>query len=371
VARLGGDEFAVLLDDVHDVADATHVADRVLESLRGPMRVAGSEVNVSASIGIARAGGADAADALLRNADVAMYRAKQRGKGGHEVFVPEMHAALVDRLELEADLRHALADQSCAEFTMLYQPIVELATGRPIGVEALVRWEHPRRGLVSPATFIPLAESTGLIIPLGNWVMREACVRAAAWQSLRDEHLDVHTGSADPAPLTVTVNLSGRQLQHPGIVEEVASALSASGLPAERLVLEITESVIMQDTEANLAVLHALKSLGVRLAIDDFGTGYSSLSYLQKFPIDILKIDKAFVDGVGRGGSDEALARTIVALGDMLSVRCVAEGIEDEQQRMHLLAIGCDFGQGYLFTRPMTSAAVEAIVCRPELPLAT
>ena len=353
VARLGGDEFAVLLDATRGDEDAIAVAGRVLVALTAPIQLDGAEVAVAASIGIARAGDDDGADELLRNADVAMYRAKQRGKSGYEIFAPEMHAALLDRLALEADLRRALADGTCEEFRVHYQPIVRLAEGRISGMEALVRWQHPRRGLVAPADFIPSAESTGLIVPLGRWVLGEACRQMVRWQ-------ERGAVAPDGAALTLTVNLSGRQLQHPDLVRDVADALAASGLVPSSLVLEITETVIMRDTEANLATLHALRALGVRLAIDDFGTGYSSLAYLKRFPIDILKIDKAFVDGVGRGGSEAALARTIVALGDTLALRCVAEGIEMDEQREHLQSIGCEFGQGYLFARPLAPELADA-----------
>jgi diguanylate cyclase (GGDEF)-like protein/PAS domain S-box-containing protein len=356
VARLGGDEFAVLLANVVSVVDAVTVADRITASLRAPVRLDRGEVTVGASIGIACASDGDGAEELLRNADVAMYRAKHGGRGRHEVFEPSMYADVVNRLEVEAELRHAVEQLEVAnEFCVLYQPIVELSDGEVNGVEALVRWMHPRRGMVSPIQFIPTAESTGLIVPLGRWVLREACRQAAAWQHLR----------AADAPLTITVNISGRQLQDPALVTDVAAALADSGLSPYNLVLEITESVIMQRTDETLGALHALKALGVRLAIDDFGTGYSSLAYLQRFPIDILKIDKSFVDGVAAGGTDAALARTIIALGDMLSLRCVAEGIEEADQRAHLRDLGCTLGQGYYFARPMAPAALAVLLQQP------
>ncbi|WP_284351498.1 putative bifunctional diguanylate cyclase/phosphodiesterase [Roseisolibacter agri] len=355
VARLGGDEFAVLLENTRDEDDAITVAERVMQALGAPLALEGSELQVGASIGLARARPEDGPEELLRNADVAMYRAKHGGKGRTEVFAPEMHAAIVDRLALEADLRRALAEPSRDQFAVRFQPIVRLTDGAVVGVEALVRWTHPVRGALSPATFIPIAETSGLIVPLGAWVLREACREGARWARSRPR------GRGVP-PLTLTVNLSGRQLQAPGLVEDVAAALAESGLDPASLVLEITETVIMQQTEANLVTLHALKALGIRLAIDDFGTGYSSLSYLQRFPIDILKIDKSFVDGLSRGGSDAALARTIIALGDTLALRCIAEGVEDDAQRTHLQALGCDYAQGFLFARPLPVAEIDALL---------
>jgi EAL domain-containing protein (putative c-di-GMP-specific phosphodiesterase class I) len=276
-----------------------------------------------------------------------------------------MHAEVLDRLELEADLRAAVTGISSAEnqFRLVYQPIVQLSTERLIGVEALVRWDHPVRGVVNPAIFIPLAEEMGLIRPLGSWILREACAEAVSWTDDRgsDPAGTVGPEAADRHP-SISVNLSGRQLQHPDLVDEVAQILSETRLPPNRLVFEITESVIMRDTEDVLASLRRLKELGIRLAIDDFGTGYSSLSYLQKFPVDILKIDKAFVDGVAAGGQAAALTRTIIALADMLSLRTVAEGIEGNDQSLHLQALGCGFGQGYLFAKPLSAEAAGALV---------
>jgi diguanylate cyclase (GGDEF)-like protein/PAS domain S-box-containing protein len=355
VARLGGDEFAVLLENTRDDDDALVVADRVAHALRAPLALEGSELQVCASIGLARARPEDGPEELLRNADVAMYRAKHAGKGRTEVFAPEMHAAIVDRLALEADLRRALADPACGQFAVHFQPIVRLEDETVVGVEALARWNHPTRGPLPPMTFIPIAEASGLIVPLGAWVLRQACRAGERWAANR-------RATADAPPLTLTVNLSGRQLQAPGLVDDVAAALAESGIEPSTLVLEITETVIMQQTESNLLTLHALKALGIRLAIDDFGTGYSSLSYLQRFPIDILKIDKSFVDGLSRGGSDAALARTIIALGDTLALRCIAEGVEDDAQRTHLQALGCDYAQGFFFARPLPLAEVDALV---------
>jgi len=267
-----------------------------------------------------------------------------------------MHQALVDRMAIAADLREGIAGN---QLTLLYQPIVELETGEIIAVEALVRWVHPERGMLPPALFIPLAEETGLIVPLGRWVIREACRQGARWQADGDDAIG--------RPLSISINLSGRQLESEELAGDVRAALDESGLAPERLVLEITESAIMEDVEATLEKLHQLKMLGVRLAIDDFGTGYSSLSSLQRFPIDILKIDKAFVDGIVRGGSDAALARTIIALGDTLSLRTVAEGIEHQKQRTLLRDLGCELGQGYLFAKPLRPQEIRDLLGPKEV----
>jgi EAL domain-containing protein (putative c-di-GMP-specific phosphodiesterase class I) len=306
-------------------------------------------VLVGASIGVAHAEVGQDVHEVLRNADLAMYRAKASGRGGHEVFEPAMYAAVLERLQLEADLRRAVADD---ELRLVYQPIVALDSGRALGVEALLRWQHPTRGLVPPLSFIPLAEETGLIVAIGRWVLAEACRQGRRWQlAAEDGH----------AP-TMSVNISGRQLLDPSLVDDVRATLAESGLAPALLTLEITESVLMQDTESTLATLRALKALGVRLAIDDFGTGYSSLGYLQRFPIDVLKIDKTFIDGVARGGSDAVLARTIVTLAGMLELNTVAEGVERADQHAQLLALGCARGQGYLFSRPVGAGDIDALL---------
>ena len=349
VARLGGDEFAVLIEHASADADAIIVAERIAASLRVPFALGDCQMSVSASIGIARASDDDNAETLLRNADVAMYQAKHEGRGRHAIFEPAMHRALVDRMALESDLRDGIER---GELRLVYQPIVELQTGRLTAIEALVRWAHPRRGILPPALFVPLAEETGLIVPLGRYVLREACRQAVVWQN-------ASAGAAAPA---VAVNLSGRQFDQEDLAADVAAALQESGLNPACLVLEITESVVMRNTEATVLQLHALKALGVQLAIDDFGTGYSSLSSLQRFPIDILKIDRSFIDGVTRGGNNAALARTIIALGDMLAMRTVAEGIEHEDQQELMHKLGCRFGQGYLFAKPVSADEITLLL---------
>ena len=336
-ARIGGDEFAILLGDVGDPDRAPRVAERVIAALGEPFAVLGREVFVSASIGIAY--GRTDAENLLRNADVAMYRAKRSGEGGaYEIFEPSMHAAVVERLELEADLRRAIERD---ELVLHYQPIIGLASGRVVGLEALLRWAHPRRGLVMPCEFIPLAEETRLIAELGRWALHEACRQAAQWRD------DPQTGRP-----WVSVNLSGLQLLDDGLDAEVAGALADSGLEPAGLTLEITETVLVQDVAAAVDRLENLRALGVSIAIDDFGTGYSSLRYIGRFPADVLKIAKPFVDGL-HDEKDAALVRTIIALADSLGLRTVAEGVEDREQLERLCDLGCALGQGYLFARPL------------------
>jgi diguanylate cyclase (GGDEF)-like protein/PAS domain S-box-containing protein len=350
VARLGGDEFAILLEDLVQPDDAFTTTERILETLREPILVQGKEVFVGASIGIAPLGRkVDSADTLLRNADIAMYAAKRQGRGGYVVFSDGMDTATRHRLELEADLYRAIGRD---ELVAMYQPTVEVGTGRIIGAEALVRWQHPTRGLIHPAEFIGIAEETGLIVAIGKWVLQTACRDGRRWQESSPSH----------AALSVAVNISARQLQDAQLVEDVAAILDACRLDPAALTLEITESVAMQNTEATIARLGALKALGVRLAIDDFGTGYSSLSYLQRFPIDILKIDRAFVKGIAENDDDEALAHTIVQLARTLRLKTVAEGIETYEQLERLRALGCDYGQGYYFARPMPGEQLAAML---------
>jgi diguanylate cyclase (GGDEF)-like protein/PAS domain S-box-containing protein len=344
VARFGGDEFAVLIDAVDTPEDADDLAMRVVAALDEQFVIENQEIHVQGSIGIALTGpDARDADQLMRNADLAMYRAKSAGSGQFARYDPQMHSGLVERLQLAADLRRAL--ENGGELEMHYQPTVELRTGTIVGFEALVRWRHPLRGLISPIDFIPLAESTGLIRPLGRWVLAESCRQAVEWS--RDE---------PDRPMTMAVNVSGRQFDQPDLPAIVAEVLATTGLPAERLCLEMTESVLMTDTEENLAVLLSLKDIGVGLAIDDFGTGYSSLAYLRRFPVDTLKIDRSFVERLSGATPDAALARTIVQLGQSLGMATVAEGIEQYAQFLALRRMGCDLAQGYYFSRPLPAA---------------
>jgi diguanylate cyclase (GGDEF)-like protein/PAS domain S-box-containing protein len=349
-ARLGGDEFAVLLERVTDAEAAETVAGRILDMLHRPFGLNGRTIPIKSSIGVAVAQpGALDVDELLRNADVAMYAAKAGGKDRFELFRPDMHADMLQRLELEAELRHA-TDRG--ELVLHYQPIVELVSGRITRVEALVRWNHPTRGLLPPLAFIPLAEERGMIGPIGRWVLLEACQQARRWQDR----------FPDAPPLALHVNLSGRQLEEQSLVDEVVQALEASRLVPRLLTLEITETVLMTDIETMSRRLRELKGLGVLLAIDDFGTGYSSLSYLRRFPIDMLKIDKAFVDGIGRGREDTALVHAIINLSHTLQLHTVAEGIEQPEQAAQLAALGCQDGQGYHFARPLAPAAMSELL---------
>jgi EAL domain-containing protein (putative c-di-GMP-specific phosphodiesterase class I) len=297
-------------------------------------------VVVSASIGVAVSAIGDRAESVLRNADLALYEAKAAGKARSALFDSSMERDAVNRLELHADLRTALERD---QFHLVYQPIVSLADGRVTEVEALLRWHHPTRGVVSPLEFIPIAEETGLIVPIGQWVLEEACRQARAWQ--------VGHGPG-PTP-RMSVNLSARQFQRPELFDDIDKVLQDTGLDPRCLTVEITETVLMRDAEATVATLQVLKNLGVGVAIDDFGTGYSSLSYLKRFPVDTLKIDQSFVDGLGEDPQDTAIVQNIIALAKTLRLRVTGEGIETPSQRAHLQEMGCDLGQGYLFARPL------------------
>jgi diguanylate cyclase (GGDEF)-like protein len=348
VARLGGDEFTILLEDV-DAGIARRVAERIMATLQAPFVLAGHEVCVTTSIGIALNNeGPATADELMRDSDAAMYRGKSRGKARYEVFDASMHVRSLERLRLESELRHAIER---GELSVHYQPTVSLVDGRVTGLEALVRWRHPERGLISPGVFVPVAEETGLILPLGRWVLAEACRQAKAWQIQHPS-----------TPFTISVNLSVRQFQHPGLVDDVASVLQTVGLAPETLVLEITEGIVIETAEANSRVLEQLKGLGVRLAIDDFGTGYSNLSYLTRFPVDVLKIDRSFVDGLGHDRGDSAIVHTVISLARTLGLGVTAEGIETAEQLQLLRAAGCDSGQGFYFSRPVPDVEAERLI---------
>jgi diguanylate cyclase (GGDEF)-like protein/PAS domain S-box-containing protein len=360
VARLGGDEFTLLLEDLSDGADATRIAERIQESLKQPFELGGHEVFATVSTGIALSTrnyvrGED----LLRDADTAMYQAKADGKARYQIFDTSMHNRAMQLLALESELRRAVDAQ---KFRLHYQPILDLETGGIVGLEALARWEHSERGLVSPVEFVSLAEETGLIFGIGEWALRQACSDMKAW-------LD-----SMPLDLYLNVNVSAKQFSQPNLVDQVALILSESGLDPRCLKLEITESAIMRDAESAIAMLGRLTQLGARVCIDDFGTGYSSLSYLLRFPADTLKIDRSFVSSLGSGQRNSQIVGTIVSLGASLGMEVVAEGVETELQRRQLQAVGCRFAQGFLFSRPMDrerttqvlAAEVARRAARPE-----
>ena len=349
LARLGGAEFSVLLEDVQDAAAAVVCAEKILASLRAPIAVDGRDVFPTASVGIALTtpeGGSP--EALLSDAETAMSRANARGKDRYEVFNGSMAGHAAERLALESDLRRAVEG---GQFRLHYQPIVALSNGDVLEVEALVRWEHPERGLLPPADFIPVAEETGLIVSLGQWVLEEACRQATVWRSQL----------GDRAPV-MGVNLSARQFQRPELLLDIRRALRAAHMDPSGLKLEITESVAMHDAESTIETLESLKALGIRLAIDDFGTGYSSLSYLKRFPVDTLKVDRSFVDGLGEDPQNTAIVQSIVALAKALGLSVTGEGVETDLQRRLLRDLGCERAQGYLFARPRPAAELDAFL---------
>jgi len=343
LARIGGDEFTVLLNGVGDVASAGTVAERLRVVAASPFQVHGREIVTSLSIGVVMSADRyERADEMIRDADTAMYRAKKLGKARCEVFDTSMLAAAEERLQLEGDLRRAV---DRGEFEVHYQPIVSLAAAKVTGFEALVRWQHPTRGLVSPADFIPIAEDTGLIVPIGNWVLREACRQIRKWEA----------ECPDSAHLVVNVNLSARQCMHPDLLRDVSRILAETGCPAERVKLEITEGVVLENTDQVSEILHKLRELGVQLGLDDFGMGYSALSYLQRFPFQTIKIDRTFVSGMKETGNTEII-RAIVSMAAGLDMNVTAEGVETADQVRRLQELACEFGQGFYFHKPLTAA---------------
>lgn len=350
IARLGGDEFTVLLDDITGHNEAIEIANRIQRSLEHPFKLGKHEVFTTVSIGIANSDlGYEDADDMLRDADTAMYRAKARGISCQEVFDRTMHAQALNRLQIETDLRHAIERD---ELFVVYQPILELSTGRLSGFEALVRWNHPKQGLISPAVFIPVAEETGLIVQIGNWVLCEACRQMREWQTTHPESF----------PIQMSVNLSGKQFMQPSLIEQIKSALKITELDPKYMKLEITETVVMENVEATIAVLKQIRALGIELSVDDFGTGYSSLSYLHRFPVSMLKVDRSFVSQMTNNNENKEIVRTIVTLAHTLGMEIVAEGVETKEQLSTLLALKCKYGQGYLFSKPIEPVAATVFV---------
>lgn len=355
LARLGGDEFAIILEEIKDISDTTDMAEQIQQELSSPVLVDRREIFINASVGIVLGNlGYDRPEHLLRDADTAMYRAKALGKARYHVFDADLHAHVLARLQLETDLRRAIERE---DFVLYYQPIVSLITGEIIGFEALVRWHHPDLGLVSPLKFIPAAEETGLIVPIGTWVLQEACRQLRLW--LRSGFLQF--------PLKMSVNLSVKQFSQPNLISQIDDILSLTELDGSSLNLEITESAIMDNAKSATSLLKEIRSRRIQLSIDDFGTGYSSLSYLHRFPINTLKIDRSFVKRIGVNGENIGIVQAIVTLADNLGMDVVAEGVETAHQLAQLRALGCESGQGYFFSKPLDSeSASEIIAAHPH-----
>jgi diguanylate cyclase (GGDEF)-like protein len=349
VARFGGDEFVIVCED-HDAAvEASLVAERIAGVLREPFLTDGQEVFLGASIGIAVADGAtDSPESLIRDADAAMYRAKENGRDRSEFFDAVMRTEAVERFETQSALHRAVERD---ELRLHYQPVVDLASDVVVGVEALVRWERPHHGLVGPGAFIPLAEETGLIVPIGRWVLEEAARQVARWQAARPGW-----------PLTVSVNLSAAQLRQADLLSLLSEIVAANGIDPAALCLELTESTFMEDADGHRAALSGIKAAGMSLAIDDFGTGFSSLTYLKRFPVNVLKIDQAFVAGLGRDAADTAIVKSVIDLAHALGLTVVAEGVETPEQADHLRVLGCDRAQGYHFARPLPAADLDLLL---------
>jgi diguanylate cyclase (GGDEF)-like protein/PAS domain S-box-containing protein len=351
VSRFGGDEFAILVEEVYDEREATVIADRIRDAFVDPFTIRGYDQFINASIGVAVGSGEDGAEALIRDADAAMYRAKDQGRNRAELFDQEMRANAFERLETERELRRALEQE---ELLLHYQPIVDLANGDIVGVEALLRWKHPERGMVSPAEFVPIAEESGLIEPIGRWVMEKACKQTLAWHHLRP----------DSRPIDVSVNVSVRQFANRELPTVVGEILERTGLDPSHLKIEITESVLVDESTVADELLDQLHELGVQLVLDDFGTGYSSLSYLNRFPLGVLKIDRSFVEGLGTENESGAIVQAVVAMGQAMGMSTVAEGVENADQLEALSRLGCDFAQGFYFSRPLVMSEMTQLLVR-------
>jgi diguanylate cyclase (GGDEF)-like protein/PAS domain S-box-containing protein len=350
VGRLGGDEFVLVCTDLKTVGDAARIARRISRALQEPIVVDHDQVSITLSVGIAYSEGPlDDPEALVRDADAALYRAKQRGRARYELCDGELRSQVTDRLAVENDLRPALES---GQLIAYYQPKIDLRTGRLVGIEALVRWNHPRRGLLAPDAFLDVAEESGLIVPLGRVVLHDACAQAMAWQRDHPEFGD----------LFVCVNMSARQISHPDVVRDVAAVLESTGMDPGHLDLEVTESVLLHDVERAVRRLDELKALGLKIVVDDFGTGYSSLTYLRRFPVDLLKVDRSFIAGLGVDGEDTTIVGAVVGLAHSLGLGVIAEGVETADQLRILRELGCDYAQGFFMARPMPAAGVDEIL---------
>jgi diguanylate cyclase (GGDEF)-like protein len=357
VSRLGGDEFGILADDINDMSDVMRLSERIHEDLKQPFKLAGQTIFVSASIGIAKSAETyDSGEELMRDADLAMYSAKELGGGEHKLFDTDMHQVMVSKLELETDLRSAVGE---GQLRLNYLPTVDLSDGQIFGFESLVRWRHPRKGLTMPDEFIPMAEETGLILQIGQWVQRKAAEDLVAWRAAGPEH----------GGLTVAVNVSDREFLHPRLAHEISEVLATTGLPGSAIELELTERMLMHADQAQTDTLERLRKLDLSIAIDDFGTGYSSLSRLQNLPIDKLKIDRSFVEDMEGSQQDAEIVRTIIALAHSLDLKVVAEGVETEGQLRLLMGMGCNYAQGFLFSKAVDAEAVDALLKRPRFEL--
>lgn len=352
VARFGGDEFAVLAEDIGNEHGATRVAERIAEALARPFVLRDREHFVSASVGISIGGGNEAPEALIRDADSALYRAKERGRGGYEIFDEVMRSRVIEHMQTENDLRRALRRQ---ELELHYQPVVRLRDGSVVAMEALLRWNHPHRGLIGPLGFIPVAEESRLIVPIGRWVIEEACLQAAAWQRL----------DPDAAPVGVSVNLSARQIADPDLLSHIEGSISASNIDPSSLWLELTETTLLEDTEFVERTLESLRGMGVRLVLDDFGVGFSSLGYLKRLPLSMIKLDRSFVENLAEDSHDAAIIRAVSEMADSFGIAVVAEGIETEQQVLIASELGCGYAQGFHFAEPTPSAGVPRVLEHP------
>ncbi len=352
VARFGGDEFAVLAEDIGNERGATRIAERIAEVLSRPFILRGREHFVSASVGIAIGAGNEAPEAVIRDADSALYRAKDRGRGGYEIFDEVMRSRVIEHMQIENDLRRAIQRE---ELELHYQPVIKLGDGSIVALEALLRWNHPDRGLVGPLGFIPVAEESRLIVPIGRWVIEQACRQAAAWQEL----------NPDSAPVSVAVNLSARQIADPDLLSHIEGSVRANRIDPSTLWLELTETTLLDDTAFVERTLESLKGLGVRLVLDDFGVGFSSLGYLKRLPLSMIKLDRTFVENLTEGSHDAAIVRAVNEMADTIGIGVVAEGLETDEQVRMARALGCGFAQGFHFSRPVPVAQVEGLLEPP------